>query len=151
MTEVVLPKESCLYRIVQYSQYHPAGPATPMKSAAVPTVGGRGAVQDVLKNKVNAPIVENAETTTIDFGQAEPGRDIFADKKDPKSELRAPAQEAEEPKVEATPSSVEKQASEDAVSVASVVQDEVVPGPPEEDAAEAERARKELFPDDVEA
>lgn len=100
----------------------------------MPTVGGRGAVQDVINNHVNVPPVDEAETTTIDFGLAEPGRDIFAEKQvDPKSAVRAvePKEPAAEPLVSSAESSVAAEVSQ---------------GTPEENDAEAERARNELFP-----
>lgn len=70
------------------------------------------------------------DTTAIDFGLAEPGRDIFDKKVNAKSEAHVAA--PEEPK--------------DATSEAAEADAEV--GSQED---EAERARKELFPEEVEA
>lgn len=103
------------------------------------------------------PVAAEADTTAIDFGQAEPGHDVFGNKKDAKSEVRVAAKEPEEPdeppKVESEPTSsavtesvVEKSADEPETATVAVVDDEVVEGPPSEDDAEAERARSELFP-----
>ena len=128
-----------------------------MKSAAIPSVGGRGAavsVQDV--PQVAVPAADNVDTTTIAFGQAEPGRDIFADKAaDPKSPARADTEEAVEPKAIHTN---EAQLSEQAIDTeakeksASEEKYESEPQtnttPAEKDEAEAERARKELFPEE---
>ncbi|KIP12783.1 hypothetical protein PHLGIDRAFT_17517 [Phlebiopsis gigantea 11061_1 CR5-6] len=74
--------------------------ATPHQSAAVPTVGGREAVQQVIKDAVKIPDVDQADTTTIDFGLAEPGRDVFQDKKHAQSDARViplEPENAEEP------------------------------------------------------
>ena len=70
------------------------------------------------------------DTTAVDFGQAEPGRDIFDKKANAKSEAHAVV--PEEPKDDAP------EAAEADAEVGN-----------QED--EAERARKELFPDEVEA
>ena len=151
--------------------------ATPTQSAAVPTVGGRGGVQ-VVKDPVVVPDVDQADTTTIDFGLAEPGRDVFQDKKHAQSDARVvppePEKAEEPPKAEVSTEAAEPMATQEAVvesssesstnSESSVVQegtekakpsnivdDEVVEGPPAEDEAEAERARNELFPEADEA
>lgn len=107
-----------------------------------------------MKEQVNVPVAAEADTTAIDFGQAEPGRDVFGNKKDAKSEVRVAAKEPDEPpQVESEPvssavveSTVEKSADEPQPETVAVVEDEVVEGPPSEDDAEAERARSELFP-----
>ena len=82
-------------------------------------------MQDMLNNHANAE--PEVDTTAIDFCQAEPGRDIFDKKVDAKSQAHAPA--VEEQKVDDAPAEPEVGSQED----------------------EAERARKELFPDEAEA
>lgn len=92
-------------------------------------MGGRGAAQEAMNEYANAAEEIEVDTTSVDFGQAEPGRDIFDKKVDAKSQAPAPAA-AEEPQSDAVP-------SESAEALGS-----------QED--EADRARKELFPEDVE-
>lgn len=117
---------SCNDFLDSYSQYNTvAAAATPAPTPVIPPVGGRGAVQDILNNHANAEA--EADTTAVDFGQAEPGRDIFDKKVDAKSQAHAPA--VEEQKVDDAPAEPDVGSQED----------------------EAERARKELFPDEAEA
>ena len=102
-------------------------------------------MQDVVKEQVNVP--ENqADTTTIDFGQAEPGRDIFVDKKGAKSDARVAVKEPEEPKIELSLEALSTtESTQPQTEATDVVVDEEVEGPSSEDDAEAERARQELF------
>lgn len=167
--------------LVQYSQYHTAaGAATPQKSPAVATVGGehggRGVVvvEDKLGQAANLAPEDSVDTTTIAFGQAEPGHDVFGgnDLEKSKSQFSQPAAEpveAQESKqvsvVQASPETTEtSQAAESSTNETeteaeapsssspesasgSQAEPEKTEGPPGEVEAEAERAREELFPE----
>ena len=140
----------------------------PAKTPSVSTVGGaRGQV--VVEDKP-APVVqeEDVDTTTIAFAQAEPGHDVFNVVEKPKSDMNAPPPVQEEEKqksisrVHAAQGTAEVESSADGVSDDSKVSPDSAAetstasqeaelktqGPAEEDDAEAERARQELFPEE---
>ncbi|EKM59006.1 glycosyltransferase family 39 protein [Phanerochaete carnosa HHB-10118-sp] len=130
---------SCNDFLDSYSQYNTIGAATPAPSTAIPSVGGRGAVQDILNNHVAAEV----DTTVVDFGQAEPGRDIFDKKVDAKSEAHTVALEESKGEVTAAEPEMDSQEDEEPKSETAAAEPEM--GSQED---EAERARKELFPDE---
>ncbi|KAF7965771.1 hypothetical protein HWV62_41964 [Athelia sp. TMB] len=72
---------SCNDFLTDYAQYDIQGIATPIKSSAAPvaTIGGgdNGRAPVVVQEPV-IPVVEPEHTTSVAFGQAEPGKDIFA-------------------------------------------------------------------------
>jgi hypothetical protein len=129
-----------LTSISQYSQYYTTvAPPTPQTSIAIPTVGGRGAMPVVLDNEPVPAAVDHVDTTTIAFGQAEPGRDIFAEKAaDPKSAARVEGEPAEAQAAAAVSTDAE---------VSEVKATEEIVHVHEEAEDEAEKARKELFPE----
>ncbi|KAJ3557194.1 hypothetical protein NM688_g1605 [Phlebia brevispora] len=172
---------SCNDFLDSYSDYNAGvGAATPQKSPAVATVGGeaggRGAVvvEDNLGGAANLPPEDKADTTTIAFGQAEPGHDIFGGNDlEKSSQVNEPAVEPgeQEPKEvsvvmaaqqtsgvvqdAAEPDAVENESEEDSTSEAvpdatsdSQPEPEKTEGPQGETEEEAERARKELFPEE---
>ncbi|CDO78273.1 Glycosyltransferase Family 39 protein [Trametes cinnabarina] len=172
---------SCNDFLDDYSQYRNIAPAVPQKSspAAVnnppPNAGGIGAVPIGEPVKLQQP--EQADTTTIGIGQAEPGRDIFADH--PHNEIKSQVNEAprvieeehkdKDVKTETSSATVEPSAqsssnnesasdgtsSEPSSSTVASNADsterpdehEQVKGPKDEEAAEADRVREALFPD----
>ncbi|THG94769.1 hypothetical protein EW026_g6769 [Hermanssonia centrifuga] len=170
---------SCNDFLDSYSQYTVAVAPTPTKSPAVVTVGGerggRGAVvvEDNLEKAANLPVKDSPDTTTLAFGQAEPGHDVFGgdrveqvksegtpavkpveDDRESKeiSEIQTPApgtqEDSQEPVASETISL--SASSTESASIDSQVESDKTQGPSEEGEAEAEKARNELFPDDEE-
>jgi dolichyl-phosphate-mannose-protein mannosyltransferase len=99
---------------MQYAQYAGIVPPTPQRSEPpVATVGGEpGGRPPVLVNDQIPKIPVEKEQTTVAFGKAEPGVDIFAGDavKDIKSEHAAPSPPAEEKEISSVfskPSSTE--------------------------------------------
>lgn len=149
--------------------------------------GGRGpvVVEDKLGEAANLPPVDSVDTTTLAFGQAEPGHDVFGgnvveqvssqvndavaqpeaqDLESKEVSVVQPAQETPEAPensvlsdtayhIDQAESSFEEPTTVDSKTEAqpeteTETEAEKIQGPPEEDEAEADRARQELFPED---
>ncbi|KAJ8472792.1 hypothetical protein ONZ51_g8290 [Trametes cubensis] len=170
---------SCNDFLDDYSQYKSAFVPTPQKSSPAvvnnPNQGGIGAVPIGDPVKIQAPA--EPDTTTLAFGQAEPGRDIFADH--PHNDLKSQQSEAprivddavrDEPKeissmavettsqVDAqseTPSTTKSipatesssETSSSTVGTTDTNAPEHAEGPKPEEEAEADRVREVLFPE----
>lgn len=129
-------------------------------------------MEDKLGKAANLPAEDSVDTTTINFGLAEPGHDVFGGKEDSKSQAKEPvgepgeAQEKKEISIvttaQATTAGTQEAASEVTDDTASIAEDsneaqaptadsqdetEKKETTPEEAEAEADRARNELFPE----
>ncbi|KZP02915.1 hypothetical protein FIBSPDRAFT_769763, partial [Athelia psychrophila] len=152
-----------------YAQYDHLSTATPISSATpVVTIGGEdGGRAPVVVDDNIVPVGEAESTTSVGFGIAEPGKDIFAGEpaRDIKSNAGTPKLVPAEPLDEKVVSSTvvvssSKNAETSVEEAKLVIQTASVPdsttepalvkgpaGPLDEVAAEADRVAKDLYPE----